>query len=132
MTQRLRAPIDPNHHKGIVAADSITGEAFAIQGDSQTGAGYFTELGAGLMTHAQITVADTETVIVASRTGRKGVIITNLGTTDVWLGNTGVTTANGTLLLGTKGSAMFIPTTAAIYGIVGSGTQAVSYLEVYS
>lgn len=32
------APIDQNHHKGLVAADEITGAAFAVQGTSADGA----------------------------------------------------------------------------------------------
>lgn len=33
-----RAGIDPNHHKGLVAVDDVTGEPFAVQGDAATGA----------------------------------------------------------------------------------------------
>lgn len=33
-----RAGIDPNHHKGIVAVDDVTGDPFAVQGDAATGA----------------------------------------------------------------------------------------------
>lgn len=88
--------------------------------------------GGDTISSGQVSVATTETQIVASRSGRKGVLITNLGTTDVYVGPTGLTTATGSLILGTKGTALFIPTTAAIYGRVAAGTQSVSYLEVYN
>jgi hypothetical protein len=90
------------------------------------------ETGNTTLAHNQVSVTNANTLIVASRSTRSGVLITNLGTTDVYIGNTGVTTSTGTLLLGTKGTALFIPTTAAIYGIVASGTQSVCYLEVYN
>lgn len=87
--------------------------------------------GASTLATTQVTVNSTATQIVAARTGRDAVIIVNLGTTDVYIGVSGVTTSTGLLLLGTKGAAVSIPTTAAVYGIVGAGTQAVSVMEVY-
>ncbi len=79
----------------------------------------------------QATVATTATLIAAARTGRVSITIINGGTTDVLVGGSGVTTANGLLLTGTKGASVTINTSAAVYGIVGTGTQAVSYLEAY-
>lgn len=79
----------------------------------------------------QVTVGATATLIVNQNTGRKTVVITNLGTTDVWLGSSnGVTTSNGQLLPGTKGASISIPSTSAVWGIATSGTQAVSFLDV--
>lgn len=80
---------------------------------------------------AQATVTTAASIIVPTRAGRGGVMITNLGTTDVYIGTSGVTTTTGTILVGSKGSSINIPTTAAIYAIVGSGTQVVTYTEVF-
>jgi len=82
---------------------------------------------------AQVAVDTTlgGTQIVAARAGRQATTIVNLGTTDVYLGVSGVTTGTGLLLLGVKGAAITIPGAAAIFGIVGAGSQTVSYLEAY-
>ena len=71
------------------------------------------------------------TLIAAARIGRNAVTITNLGTTDVYIGASGVTTGTGALLVGTKGASITIPTSAALYGIVGAGTQAVSFVDTF-
>lgn len=87
--------------------------------------------GASTIANGQVTVASTSTEIVPARSGRRAVVIINLGATDVYLGTTGVTTSTGLYLMGTAGASVQIPTSAAVYGVVGSGTQAVSYMEVY-
>jgi hypothetical protein len=79
----------------------------------------------------QVTVEDTATLIVAARHNRRAVLVINEGSTDVRVGVVDVDTATGALLTGVKGASVSIPTTAAVYGIVASGTQAVSYVEVY-
>lgn len=90
-----------------------------------------TVAGAGTLATNQISVANTATLIVASRAGRRGVVITNHGTTAVYIGLVGVTTTTGILLAGVVGASISIPTTAAVYGIVASGTQTVSFIEAY-
>ena len=82
------------------------------------------------LNHNQVTVGTESTLIVSARANRRGVLIVQHGTNNVFLGNNGVTTGDGVLLAGTAGTSIFIPTTAAVYGIAGS-SQAVSYLEVY-
>ena len=78
----------------------------------------------------QVTVLATATLIVGSNTGRKATVITNLGTTAVYLGpNSGVTTANGQLLPGVVGASISIPQTGPVWGIAATGTQAVSFLD---
>lgn len=79
----------------------------------------------------QITVASTATLISAQRTDRKGIVVINNGTSDVFVGSSGVTTSNGLLLLGVKGASIVMETTAAVYGIVASGTSNVTYMEIY-
>lgn len=77
----------------------------------------------------QATVGTTATVIAAARPGRKTITIVNGGTTDVYVGGASVTTSTGVLLTGTKGAGFTVDTEGPVYGIVASGTQAVSYLE---
>jgi hypothetical protein len=70
-------------------------------------------------------------LIVAARAGRKEVMIVNNGTIAVNLGGSGVTASAGLLLAGNLGEGVTITGGAAVYGIVASGTETVSYLEVY-
>lgn len=87
--------------------------------------------GSASIATAQVSVAATATSVVAARTGRAAVTITNLGATDVYLGVTGITTATGTLLPGVRGANITIPTSAAVFGIAATGTQSVSVLETF-
>lgn len=91
--------------------------------------------GANLGT-VQVSVASTATQILAARTGVAGTgricaTIENTSTTAVYLGGSSVTTSNGMLLPGIVGASDTICTTAAIYGIVATGTETVSAQEVY-
>ena len=79
----------------------------------------------------QVSITSAATAIVAARSTRRSVLIINHGTTDVYIGGASVTTSTGILLAGTEGAAIGIGTTAAVYGIVASGSQTVSYIEVY-
>ena len=90
-----------------------------------------TSPGAANFATNQVSVTSAATAIVAARATRRAVLIINHGTTDVYIGGATVTTATGILLAGSEGASISIPTTAAVYGIVASGTQAVSYIEVY-
>lgn len=93
-------------------------------------------VGAAAFATAQAAPGVSATSIVAARTGAAGTgriaaIIINMSTTPVYLGGSGVTTATGQYLAGVVGAAIVIPTTAAIYGIVTSGTGSVSVQELY-
>jgi len=79
----------------------------------------------------QVSVTSAATAIVAARATRRSVLIINHGTTDVYIGGASVTTSDGILLTGTAGAAIGIGTTAAVYGIVVSSSQTVSYIENY-
>lgn len=85
---------------------------------------------ANLITN-QVTVSTTATLLLASRPGRRQAVLVQLGTTDVFIGGSAVTTTTGVLLTGTKGATLTIETTGAIYGIVGAATQAVSVAETF-
>ena len=88
---------------------------------------------AGLAT-AQASIGTTAAQIVAARTGAVGtgrvtVTIFNTGSTTVFVGASGVTTASGAQIQ--PGASRTINTTAAIFGIVASGTGAVDAMETY-
>lgn len=88
-------------------------------------------IGSGNLNPGQVSVGTSATQIIAARAGRRAVTIINEGTTDVRFGNVGVTTGNGALLTGTKGSSITLPVTTAVYGIVGTGSQNVSFVETW-
>lgn len=90
------------------------------------------ELSPDVLVHAQVTIGSSPTLIldVDESRDRKGIITINLGSVDVYLGNANVTTANGLLLLGTKGASVSIPSSAALYGVCAS-SAAISYMATY-
>lgn len=104
----------------------VNGTSVATAGNPLPTATY----GAASLATSQVTVGTSATQIVAARSGRMAVTITMVGAGDVFVGVTGVTVANGALLLGTKGSSITIPTQAAVFGI-GAVAQAVSVLETF-
>jgi hypothetical protein len=79
----------------------------------------------------QVTVGATATLIVAARTGRQSVTIFQEGAVLVRVGASGVTMSNGVPLIGVQGANIVINGGQAVYGIVGTGSQAVSFMEVY-
>ena len=89
-----------------------------------------TESYASLAT-GQVNVTISATQIVPARSGRKEVTIVNNSTIMVYLGGSGVTTSTGLLLAGVAGQGITITGGAAVYGIVASGSEPVSFLEVY-
>lgn len=125
----------------LVRRDSNSGGALGVYAsvfngtswDRQRGDtnGTFTvSKGSGTIATAQASVGTTSTQIVAARANRGAVTITNLGTTDIFIGVTGVTATTGTLLLGSKGASITIPTNAAVFGVAATA-QTVSVLEVF-
>lgn len=79
----------------------------------------------------QVTVDTTGDLIVAARSGRSSVLIVNHGSTAVYLGNQAVNSSDGLLLPGVAGASVSIPGGSAIYGKTDSGSQVVSYMEVF-
>lgn len=79
----------------------------------------------------QKTVTSTATEIVPSRLGRAGIKITKIGSQDLYIGCSNVTTTNGELIAGGCGAYLVLPTTDAVYGIVAAGDIRVSYVEIH-
>lgn len=114
----------------LTVANSVFNGTTWDRARGDTNGSYAVSKGSGTFATAQAAVTTTAAQIVAARAGRGSVKIQNLGTTDIYLGNTGVTTTTGDLLVGTKGASVTIPTTAAIFAI-GAAAGSVSILEVY-
>jgi len=135
---------DPNYVTTLMAADMTTGLVpTKVYADETTHrllvsavitSGSFSISSGGVTNFAtsQVALSTTASLIVAARATRASVTIVNLSTTDIYLGGSGVTTSNGQLLLGTKGTAVTISAVGDVYGIVASGTPSVSYEEEYN
>lgn len=67
------------------------------------------------------------TTIVSASAGRQGVIITNQGTVDCYVGTGSVTTSNGFLLA--AGESLALPTDSDVKAITASSSTTVGYLS---
>lgn len=87
----------------------------------------------GAATLATSTVAiDTTvggTLLIAARTGRRGVLLTNLGTQIVYVGQGTITSANAPLY--PNGSSKWYPITGQLKALSASGSQNIGVEEVY-
>ncbi len=95
-----------------------------------------TPVGAASLATGQVSVAATATSIATARTGAPGtgrasITLVNTTTTAIYIGGSGVTTTTGQLLPGVVGASLTLNTTAAIYGIVATGTATVTELETF-
>lgn len=73
--------------------------------------------------------------LIKAATDRRAIIIRNNGGRAVFIGDSAVTTANGMPLnpnptAGLAGDSITLEGSAAVYGIVGSGTIEVRYIEL--
>lgn len=83
----------------------------------------------GTKTVAAATCDTTADQLVAANALRKSVMIQNVGTVDIYLGLSGVTTSTG-ILLAAGGVMEDRDSVDAWYGITASGTGSVRYCEV--
>jgi hypothetical protein len=85
---------------------------------------------AGTVLTTSVSVGTTATVLpAASLANRKTLVVHNSGSATIFLGGSGVTTANGMPIL--KGSSFSADIgSALIYGIVASGTQTAIVMEI--
>lgn len=114
-----------------------TGATFPVSGTFFQATQPTSIIGTASLATGQASVTTGNISIVAARTGvsgtgRKTVCITNAtGTGPVYIGNTGVSTANGQYLAGAAGASMCLDTQAAIFGTVTTTTQTVTYVETF-
>jgi hypothetical protein len=90
--------------------------------------------GAANFVTTQTSVTTTATQLAAARTGAAGVgriadLIVNNSTSTIFVGGSGVTTANGISIV--AGASITLNVQGAIYAIVASGTATVSNMETY-
>lgn len=137
---------DGDYRVGITSKSAVrvrvstTGTGFVVVTTTTTAVSNLSNLavptpsivaGSASLSTGQVSVASTDTVVVASRAGRAAVNVVNHGTTDVFLGATGVSITTGVLLAGVVGANITVPTSGAVYGITAGGTQTVSFMEVF-
>lgn len=108
---------------GGVSTVDVTDRAARLLGAVSIGAG-----SAATQNTGQITVGVAATLIIAANANRRSVTIKNASTGPIFLGNAGVTTANGHQL-DAGGALTYSSFTGAIYAIVTAGTATVTYLE---
>lgn len=83
------------------------------------------------LAYGAASVTDTAAVLVAANSGRRRILVQNLGSSDIFLGgNASVTTANG--LRVSKNSTFEIPIgeNVPVYAIATSGTPDVRYMQL--
>lgn len=129
--------MSPNSREILSAQSSITGQQEYLTStagalDVSASVTVPPPVGAANFATGQQALSNTAAEIVAIRSTRTTITVVNLSTTDIYIGGASVTTSTGQLLLGTKGSAVTLATTAAVYGIVATGTPSVSFEEEYS
>ena len=82
------------------------------------------------ITQGTVTVGTSATAIPSSNlSGRRVIIIVNISTSNIFIGNNVVTTSNGYQLYSQQSVSMDISDAVTVYGIVSSGTAEVRYLE---
>ena len=78
--------------------------------------------------HGAVTVGTSAALVRAANDARNSILIQNLGADDIYIGDSGVTTANG-LLVGKNGGTISFTAQTAIYGRSASAGNDVRYLE---
>jgi phenylpyruvate tautomerase PptA (4-oxalocrotonate tautomerase family) len=89
------------------------------------------EQGATAIASAQVAVGTSATLLAAARDTRKAILVfvDDAASGPVYVGGAGVTTGTGVKV--SAGHALEIATTAAVYGVVSSGSVTVYVLEEY-
>jgi hypothetical protein len=118
------------HRSGIIGLPDTSGSSYQadVNSSNELEVAVATQTGGVLNATGQVSIGVTATLVISANT-RQGVLITNPSSTvTVYIGGSGVTTSNGQELL--PGCSITMPVVSAIYGIVATSTQTVSYLEV--
>lgn len=82
---------------------------------------------APLISTADVTVATTVTSIIAANVSRRGVIITNIGSTNIRVGDASITTTRGSILF--PNQSITLDSVQQVYGIASGSSSSVSVLE---
>src|SRR5262249_51982561 len=84
----------------------------------------------GSLVTAQLTITSGGTTIANARTSRSRIVCVNVGTVDIFIGTTGVTTGTGVKVA--PGASLTLYTTAAVVGIVASTSGTLHTDEEYN
>lgn len=84
-------------------------------------------IGVALNSYGQVSVGVTATSIKGATAGRAALLVTNAGSTTVFLGDASVTILTGFPLA--AGSTVGVPQTSALFGIVAASTATVGFME---
>lgn len=132
----LGAPVYVTNGTG--ATDAIqTAPASGSSGTVATAPSYSRSVGTATINTGQATSSISPaaaTLVVAARSGRQSVVISNItGTQPVYFTATAATTGatTGFFLAGVAGASVSIPTAAAIYATSPTAGQTLSFLENY-
>lgn len=111
---------------GYTATIMTTNDPAFVDADTSPPVRLVTGATGGSIDRGSVSVSTSATEIVAANSSRKSVILQNNGGGNVYLGNSSVTASGFYLASGQ--SITLDKTTAAIYGIVSTGSCSVSYL----
>lgn len=83
------------------------------------------------ITNGAASVTTSSALLVAAAAGRRRILVQNLGTKEIYIGASGVSSANG-IRLGANGSSaeLEIGPALALHAVAGSGTQDVRWLQL--
>jgi hypothetical protein len=88
--------------------------------------------GARLLASTQVSVGSSPVLVVPGRGTRRSVLLVNIGgSSQIYFGNSTVSTASGSYLPAIDGASISIPTTADVWAVIASGSQNMSVLEAY-
>ena len=104
-----------------------TTAAAASVDDNDYGALAVRPAGGATLSTGQVSVGTAATQIIGANTNRYEVVITNPSTVTVYVGGSGVSTTTGHAI--PAGGSITLKSTAAIYGVVATATQTVTYAE---
>jgi len=112
---------------GVEATLVYSESASVMEGDSTPPTQLVAGSGAGTLSAAAVTVGTSAAVVSAASATRQSVLIQNLGSVDIFVGPSGVTTSNG-LKVAAGETLTLDDNVAAIYAISGTAGQNVRVL----
>lgn len=118
------------HRTGVIGLPDASGSSYQadVNALGQVQIAIAAAPGGVLNATGQVSLGTSATQIIAANS-RQGVLITNPSTTvTVYIGGAGVTIANGQALA--PGCSLSLPVVSAVFGVVATSTQTVSYVEV--
>jgi hypothetical protein len=118
------------HRAGILGTPDANGASYQadVDASNRLQVAVATSPGGVLNGTGQVSLGTSATLIIAAGT-RQGVVITNPSSTvTIYVGGSGVTTSNGQIVPPLQ--SVTLPVVSAVYGVVVSSTQTVSYAEV--